>query len=270
MRSRITPLILTFNEEANIGRVLERLTWASRVVVLDSFSTDRTLEIVRLFPNTDVHQRAFDSFAGQCNYGLDLVETEWVLSMDADYVLTPGLIDEIAALPEMPEANGFGVGFQYCIDGKPLRGTLYPPRVVLYRRHAASYRQDGHAHRVEVEGEIGTMTHLIQHDDRKPLASWLAAQQKYAVQEADKLRALPADRLGLTDRLRLRMLGPALAPLYALFVKGGILDGVAGWHYALQRTYAEILLALHLMDHPPPPIPSQTPERERSSAPTDA
>ena len=68
------------------------------MVILDSFSTDRTLDIVRSFPNVDVHQRAFDSFAGQCNYGLGLVETEWVLSMDADYVLTPAFIDEIGAL----------------------------------------------------------------------------------------------------------------------------------------------------------------------------
>ena len=270
MHSRITPLILTFNEEANIGRVLERLKWAPRVVILDSFSTDRTLDIVQSFPNVDVHQRAFDSFAGQCNYGLSLVETEWVLSMDADYVLTPGLIDEIGALPESPDVDGYEVGFQYCIDGKPLRGTLYPPRVVLYRRHAATYRQDGHAHRVEINGEVGTLSGLIQHDDRKPLASWLAAQQKYAVQEADKLRATPTDRLGLADRLRMRTLGPALAPLYALFARGGILDGKAGWQYALQRTYAEILLALHLMEPPSPPIPSQTAQREPSSVSADA
>ena len=173
-------------------------------------------------------------------------------------------------MPDAPDVDGFQVGFQYCIDGRPLRGTLYPPRVVLYRRHAATYRQDGHAHRVEIDGPVGTLAGLIQHDDRKPLASWLAAQQKYAVQEADKLRALPADRLGLADRLRLRFLGPALAPLYALFAKGGVLDGRAGWQYALQRTYAEILLALHLMEPVPPPIPSQTPEREPVAAPADA
>lgn len=249
LQGDVTPLILTFNEEANIGRVLERLTWAPRVVVLDSFSTDRTLEIARSFPNVEIHQRAFDSFAGQCNYGLQLMETEWVLSMDADYVLTPELIAEIAALPPDPPENGFEVGFQYCIDGKPLRGTLYPPRVVLYRRTYASYHQDGHAHRVHVKGETNSLAALIQHDDRKPLKSWLDAQQKYARQEADKLLAAGPDQLGMADRLRLKkVIAPVLAPLYALFAKGGILDGAAGWQYALQRTYAEILLALHLFE----------------------
>lgn len=262
----ITPLILTFNEEANIGRVLERLAWADRIVVLDSFSTDATLDIVRGFPNVDVHQRAFDNFAGQCNYGLTLIETEWVLSLDADYVLTPKLIDEIASLPSTVPQHGFEVGFQYCIDGQPLRGTLYPPRAVLYRRDSALYRQDGHAHRVEIEGEVGTLSGLIQHDDRKPLRSWLAAQQKYAVQEADKLLATPADKLGLADKLRLKGgIAPILAPLYALFAKGGILDGRAGWQYALQRTYAEILLALHLFERRDRAISSTRPESEPSS-----
>ncbi len=265
----ITPLILTFNEEANIGRVLERLTWAERVVVLDSFSTDATLDIVRRFPNVDVEQRAFDSFAGQCNYGLTLVGTEWVLSLDADYVLTPRLVGEIAALPVDPPESGFEVGFQYCIDGKPLRGTLYPPRVVLYRRSAAFYRQDGHAHRVEIDGPVGALTGLIQHDDRKPLGSWLAAQQKYAVQEVDKLLAAAPESLGLADKLRLRGgVAPVLAPLYALLAKKGILDGAAGWQYALQRTYAEILLALHLFERRNRAISSPRPEPEPPSAST--
>ena len=71
----ITVMVLTFNEEPNIDRCLERLRWASRVLVVDSFSTDRTLEIVRGYPNTTIIQRAFDTFAGQCNFGLSQIET---------------------------------------------------------------------------------------------------------------------------------------------------------------------------------------------------
>lgn len=264
--SSVTPLILTYNEEDNIGRVLERLTWAERVVVLDSFSTDGTLDIVRAFPNVDLRQRAFDSFAGQCNHGLGLIETEWVLSMDADYVLTPELVEEVAALPAEPEEVGFEVGFRYCIDGKPLRGTLYPPRVVLYRKAHAVYRQDGHAHRVHVEGKIGRLAAPILHDDRKPLRSWLAAQQRYAAQEADKLLATDPAALGFADRLRRKkILAPVLAPLYALFVKGGVLDGTPGWQYALQRAYAELLLSLHLFERQSNPVSDNSADPERSS-----
>lgn len=249
----VTPLILTYNEEANLARVLDRLTWAERVVVLDSFSTDRTLEIARAYPNVDVRQRAFDSFAGQCNYGLGLVETEWTLSLDADYVLSPELVRELQALPAEPAVAGYRAAFTYVVGGRPLRGTLYPPRTVLYRTRAARYHQDGHAHRVSVDGPVGALAGKILHDDRKPLASWLDAQRRYAAQEAAKLRATPRAALGRNDRLRLTgILGPILGPLYALVVKGGLLDGRAGWHYALQRAYAEILLALYLHEPPPP------------------
>src|SRR5476651_782795 len=89
-------LILTKNEEPNLQRVLERLTTIEKVIILDSYSTDKTLEIARSFPNVVVYERPFDSFAGQCNYGLSLINSEWVLSLDADYVLTEDFIKETA------------------------------------------------------------------------------------------------------------------------------------------------------------------------------
>src|SRR5438309_11601904 len=64
----LTVLILTSNEEVNIGRVMDRLKWAGRVIVIDSYSTDRTLEIVNQYPNTDVFPRKFDTHARQWNY----------------------------------------------------------------------------------------------------------------------------------------------------------------------------------------------------------
>ena len=248
LQGDVTPLILTYNEEANIGRVLERLTWAPRILVVDSFSTDATLDIVRSFPQVDVVQRPFDSFADQCNFGLSQIDTEWVLSLDADYVCTEAFVQALQGLPPDPPFNGFAASFSYCIYGRSLRGTLYPDRVVLYRRSHARYGQDGHAHRVHIDGPIGKLAGRILHDDRKPLSSWFAAQQRYAGEEAAKLLQTPTHQLGLADRLRLRMLGPALAPLYTLFAKGVVLDGAAGWFYALQRTYAEIALALRLYE----------------------
>ena len=256
----ITALVLTYNEEANLGRVLDRLGWCDRVLVLDSYSTDKTLEIASSFANVDIEQRAFDSFAGQCNHGLTLVKTEWTLSLDADYVLTPEICGEIATLNDDPAVSGYRAPFQYLVHGRPLRGTLYPARTVLYRTRRAKYRQDGHAHRVEIDGAVRDLARAIQHDDRKPLGSWLDAQRRYAVQEAAKLRATPPSQLGRNDKLRLGgRLAPILAPIYALILKGGILDGRAGWTYALQRAYAEILLALHLSE----PVPD-----DRPSAPT--
>src|SRR5690349_1091232 len=103
----ITPLILTFNEMANIERTLAALSWASRILVVDSFSDDGTVEYLNGHPRVDIIQRQFDTFAAQCNFGLDHIDTEWVLSLDADYVCSEDLIREIAALPEPPQADGF-------------------------------------------------------------------------------------------------------------------------------------------------------------------
>src|SRR4051794_39411210 len=90
---QLQAVILTKNEEPNIKRVMDRLQWLERVVVIDSFSTDATLEILRCYPNAAVHQRAFDTHAKQWNYGLSLCNTEWILSLDADYVLNDAFVD---------------------------------------------------------------------------------------------------------------------------------------------------------------------------------
>src|SRR5262249_21460632 len=139
---RITPMILTFNEEANIERTLAKLAWAKRILVIDSGSTDRTLEIICRYPQAEVLHRKFDTAAQQGNFGLQHVATEWVLSMDADYVLSDTLVDEMASLQPGDDVQGFAVGFVYQINGRSLRGSLYPDRVMLYRGAAARYHDE--------------------------------------------------------------------------------------------------------------------------------
>lgn len=245
----VTPMILTWNEEVNIGRTLSKLTWAPRIVVVDSYSDDGTLEIASQFERVVVIQRKFVSFADQCNAGLSAVDTPWVLSLDADYMCTQSLIRSIEELPDTPDANGFVVRFVMAVLGRPLTASLYPPRMVLYRREMAQYRQDGHAHRVSVAGRTGLLAGKIVHDDRKALSAWMAAQIRYAKDEATKLTTASHADLGLIDRLRRSMVTvPMLTPLYCLFVKGLVLDGWPGWYYTAQRTIAELILSLTLLD----------------------
>lgn len=128
---QITPLILTYDEEPNIGRVLERLTWARRIVVIDSGSTDGTLEILRQHPQVEVVKRCFDSFACQCNFGLEQISEGWVLSLDADYLITGGLLQAIARVVggESSSMAGYRIPFRYCVFGRPLSGTVLPPEL---------------------------------------------------------------------------------------------------------------------------------------------
>lgn len=164
---QITPLILTYNEAANIGRVLARLTWAKEVIVLDSMSSDNTKAIATAFPNVRFVERAFDTHAMQWQYGHDLVETEWVLSLDADYVLMLEAVDEFKRLQDDEKTSGFEATFRYCIYETELGASLYPPRVVLYRKKAGQYRQDGHTQRLVLEGTHTRLATPIRHDDRK-------------------------------------------------------------------------------------------------------
>jgi glycosyltransferase involved in cell wall biosynthesis len=246
---QITPLLLTYNEALNISRTLSKLLWAKRIVVVDSGSTDGTLSLLRSYPQVDVVHQPFGDFATQCNFGLAQVTTPWVLSLDADYELSESLVGEIGGLTGSDAIAGYRARFVYRIHGRPLRGSLYPPRVVLYRKDKARYHNEGHGHRVSVQGEVAELRGVIYHDDRKPLTRWLHSQRRYAIEEARYLLATPTAKLNRADRVR-RMAWPAPIGVlpYTLFVKGCVFDGWPGWHYALQRLAAEILIAFAIVD----------------------
>jgi glycosyltransferase involved in cell wall biosynthesis len=251
MLDQITPVILTYNEAPNIQRTLDTLRWAREIVLVDSHSDDATVTIASQFPQVRVLKRRFDRHQNQWNFALKEtgITSEWVLAIDADYVLTPELVEEMKALRPPMGVNGYQARFVYCVHGKPLRGSAYSPVTVLYRRERAAYQQDGHTQRVVIDGDVRELHSPILHDDRKPLTHWLNSQNRYMCLEMEHL--LEAEKVGLNfpDRLRkTRVLFPFAIFFYCLFFKGAIRDGWAGVYYAFQRMLAEILLALYLIE----------------------
>lgn len=252
MLEQITPLILTYNEAPNIGRTLERLDWARDIVVVDSFSDDETLEVISGYPNVRVFQRAFDSHRDQWNYGLSEtgIKTDWVLALDADYVLTREFEAEVRQLEPSPEVGGYRASFTYSINGRSLRSGIYPPVTVLYRRAGASYEQDGHTQKISVSGKVEPLQGRILHDDRKPLSQWLRSQIRYTQLEANKLLTTDDIEVSSSDRIRRwRVVAPVAMLFYCVVIRGGVLDGWAGFYYAFQRTLAETMLSLFLLEH---------------------
>jgi glycosyltransferase involved in cell wall biosynthesis len=250
VRDQITPLIITYNEAPNICRTLGKLLWAQRIVVIDSGSTDGTVEMLGRYPQVEMMYHPFVDFASQCNYGLTQIVSPWVLSLDADYELSDQLVSELTSLtPPDCSVVGYRARFVYRIYGRPLRGSLYPPRTVLYRKDHALYRKKGHAHQVVLDGEVLPLDGVIYHDDRKPLARWFMEQQRYARKEAEYLLEAPPGALRRSDKIRLMAWPAPFAVLfYVLLVKRCVLDGWPGWYYALQRTTAEMLLAVEILD----------------------
>lgn len=250
MLDKITPLILTYNESPNIERNLKRLYWAKSIIIVDSYSNDNTLNILERYPQIKIFQRKFDTHTNQWNYGLEKIKSDWVLSLDADYILSEELINEIANLSPDTPIDSYFINIKYCIWGQPIRSGLYPPRQVLFRKEKAIYINDGHTQILSVNGKNDKLSSYIYHDDRKSLTRWLWAQDRYINIEAKKILETPENQLSLADRLRKqKIFAPFIILFYCLILKGGIFDGWAGLYYALQRTLAEILLSITIIEN---------------------
>ena len=250
MLADITPVILTYNESANIGRSLERLTWAREVVIVDSGSTDDTLAIAARFPNARVVHRPFDSHSRQWKFATSEtgVTSGWILRLDADYMMEPALRDEIAALVPDQATAAYRIAFTYCMEGKPLRASLYPAQPVLFRRGREAFVQDGHTEKLGIDGPVVPLKSRLLHDDRKSIERWFQSQSRYQAAEAEKLATRPWSELSWPDRLRCtRVLGPVAVAVHCLFVKGLVFDGSAGLFYTAQRVTADMILSMHLL-----------------------
>lgn len=249
--SQITPVLLTYNEEANIARTLDGLRWAKRIVVVDSGSSDRTLELLASHPQVELLTRRFDSHATQWNHGVDQVRTPWALCLDADYRVTPDLRAELEQLlsGDVRSIDGLIMSFRYLVYGRPLRRCVYPAKVVMFRPDRCRYIDDGHTQLLTINGPTLTLRSPILHDDRKSLSRWFWAQERYARLEVEKLLSTPNSQLRLVDRLRrMHVVAPFAILVVCLIRQQGIFDGWRGWFYAFQRMVAELMLSLMLWE----------------------
>jgi glycosyltransferase involved in cell wall biosynthesis len=244
---RVTPLVLTFNEEPNLDRSLASLGWARRVVVLDSGSTDRTEEIARSYANVSWHFRPFDSFQAQTDHGLREtgIESDYVLALDADMAVPAALVEELHEHFLAGDYAGGLLAFRYSYSGRALRGSVYPAQIRLFRRDAVRVTQHGHGHKFAVAGPIYSFEARLEHDDRKSLERWVASQLGYSAEELDRLHR--GEGLRLRDRLRRAGLMPPLMFVVGYLSAGGPLAGWAALRYAYERATYEGLLALRLL-----------------------
>ena len=260
----ISVVIFTLNEEIHLPSCLDALDWADDVLVVDSFSVDRTEQICRERGIRFV-QHAFTGFGDQRNWALEHggLKHEWALILDADERVTPELVAELRArLPSIADpVAAFRVARRFYWWGKWLRhSSLYPTYVVrLVRRGRVRYVNRGHAETQEVQGEVRTLDGDLLDENRKGLAEWLARQNRYSGQDAeyelaqegiswsiaDLVSGDPLIRRAALKRLATAVPGrPVWYFFYSYVLCGGFLDGAPGFVFCVMRSMYQGMVAM--------------------------
>ncbi|HJZ98658.1 MAG TPA: glycosyltransferase family 2 protein [Candidatus Solibacter sp.] len=244
----LTPVILTYNEEPNLARTLDALSWASRVIVLDSGSTDGTEALAKSYANVDWRYRRFDRHRDQWAHALESpgIDTEWVIALDADMVVSPQFIEEFRDVYLAGDYNCGIVSFAYRVLGQDLGCALYPPDLRLFRRGKVRIIQDGHTQRFLADGPAYHFRNRVVHDDRKPLDRWVHEQLRYSSLELNKM-ADGSGPQGLKSTLRKLGVMPLISGLIAYCRAGGPLNGSAALEYAYERLTFESILAMRVL-----------------------
>lgn len=187
----LAVIILTYNEEANIAQALDSVAgWADEIFILDSQSTDRTLEIAGRY-GCHIAQNKFENYAKQRNHALDHlpIHSEWVFFLDADEWLSEELKKEISALiATSPVENGFYIKRRLIWMRRWIRRGYYPSWQLRLFRHGKG-RCEGRAvnEHLIVEGITGNLRNDFTDENKKGVSDWIAKHNGYATREAQEL-----------------------------------------------------------------------------------
>jgi len=181
----LTVIILTLNEEFNLPGAIESVKgWAEEVFVVDSCSTDKTVDIA-LEHNVKIVQRPFISYGDQWQWALDHlpVKTPWVLKLDADERISPQLLEEINnRLKSYPQEEAFIIPIRIWFLGKPLHATIKNCR--LWKKEKGRFSKAMVNEHLLIDGPIGYFKHFIEHIDNYNLHRWYEKQNYYTTIEA--------------------------------------------------------------------------------------
>lgn len=200
----LTVIILTYNEELHIRRCLENVApIAKRVVIVDSFSTDKTLEIAREFPNVDILQNKWENnYANQFNFGLDKgnITTKWVLRLDADEYLTKELVEELKTkLPGLPEdVSGIVLKRRHIFLDKWMKRGIYPVKLMRIFRNGKGRCENRlmDEHIQLSEGRAVEFEHDFCDHNLNNLSWFCHKHVNYAIREAVDLLDIEFDLTG--------------------------------------------------------------------------
>jgi glycosyltransferase involved in cell wall biosynthesis len=262
----VSCLVYTLNEEVNLPHCLTSLRWCDDVIVVDSFSSDRTEAIAREAGARFV-QHAFTGFGDQRNWSFDhvLLKHPWALILDADERVPGELAGEIRRrlVAVTDEVAAFRMRRRFHLWGRWLRySSLYPTWVVrLVRVGRVRYVNRGHAETQDVDGRTESLQHDLIDENHKGLEDWWARQNRYSTQEARyelAQLAVPWRHLLSLNPLRRRAALKWLVrdlpgrPLwyffYAYFFRLGFLDGLDGLRFCAMKAMYQAMIQLKKLE----------------------
>ncbi|HEY9750749.1 MAG TPA: glycosyltransferase family 2 protein [Allocoleopsis sp.] len=273
--------ILTYNEETEIAACIESALLSDDVVVVDSFSSDRTVEVAQRYP-VRVVQHRFESHGRQRTWMLQSVPVkhEWVYILEADERMTPELFQECLTAMQSQEYIGYYVAERVMFMGQWIRRSTQYPRyqMRLFRRDRVWFDDYGHTEREVCDGPTGFLKETYPHYTcGKGLTRWIDKHNRYSTDEAQEtLKQLETGTVKWGDLLfgqseveRRRALKdlslrlpfrPLIRFFYMYFLLGGILDGQAGFAWCTLQAFYEYLILLKAWElkHLPPPVTQES------------
>jgi len=245
-RAKVSVIITTFNEEVHIGACIESVLWADEILVVDSFSTDRTVEIAETYP-VKLMQRQYFGSAAQKNWSIDRVENDWVLVLDADERVTePLAVELLQLLTGEADAMGYYLRRRNIIFDKEIKHSGWSTDKVIRLFHKAHGRYPNrrvHAD-VDIDGRVPILKHALIHYTYRSLGQYIEKLMNYA-----EWGAAQAFREGR----KAGFIEVGIRPFYRFFrtyvLQLGVLDGLHGVVVCGLQAYGTFLKYVMLWDY---------------------
>jgi len=231
---KLAVVVVTLNEEENIEDCLDSLSFVDDIVVVDSGSTDRTVELCRA-KGARVFHNEWKGYIEQKNYALSLVNSEWVLSLDADERISRKLREEIIAELKNPSADGYDIPrLAYYINRWMYRGGWYPDRKLrLFRRGKGFWTGENPHDRISVgDGKVGRLEGIIYHLSFSDIASHVATLNRFST-----IGAQERMKKGKGSGIIFAVIRPVFTFVKMYFIRLGFLEGAPGFIAASLSAY---------------------------------
>jgi glycosyltransferase involved in cell wall biosynthesis len=231
----ITALAITLNEAGRMRRFLESLSFADEIIIVDSFSTDNTLEIAGTFDKVQTYQRAFDNFSDQKNFAIDKASNDWILFFDPDEEVTAQLREEILTELVNPTAVAYYVKRSLYFMGKRIKYSGFQTDWVVRLFHKAHCRYDGRLvhETIQVEGRSARLKSRLPHHTYQGIDDYTGKLHRYSALQAEMLH-----EKGKRPHFWQFFFRPWYRFWHQYLIRLGILDGKEGFILAYINAFS--------------------------------